>query len=60
MENASDGIVPELLPVSAAAKAGVMPGDIITAVDGEKIEASAKSVQYLVDRIKDSPVRNEK
>jgi len=48
-------LVPELLPVSAAAKGGVKTGDIILGVDGAPIEASSKSVQYLVDRIKDSP-----
>jgi len=48
--------VPELLPVSAAAKAGMQVGDLITAVNNVPIEASPKSVQYLVDKIKTSPM----
>lgn len=48
-------IVPELLPVSAAARAGVQPMDIILSVDGESVGKTATSVQFLVNKIKDSP-----
>jgi C-terminal processing protease CtpA/Prc len=56
LRSRSEGvIVPELLPVSAAARAGVQPMDIILQVDGESVGKTATSVQFLVDKIKDSP-----
>lgn len=46
--------VPQLLGVSAAERAGVRAGDIITAIDGEEVRATADSVARLVEQIKNS------
>lgn len=46
--------VPELLPISAARDAGLREGDIIIAVDGETVAASATSVNRTVARIRTS------
>jgi membrane-associated protease RseP (regulator of RpoE activity) len=47
--------VPVLLGVSAAERAGVRVGDIITAIDGDEVAPTADSVSRLVNRIKYAP-----
>eukprot|EP00238_Polyblepharides_amylifera_P011041 CAMPEP_0196593580 /NCGR_PEP_ID=MMETSP1081-20130531/76014_1 /TAXON_ID=36882 /ORGANISM="Pyramimonas amylifera, Strain CCMP720" /LENGTH=423 /DNA_ID=CAMNT_0041917599 /DNA_START=282 /DNA_END=1553 /DNA_ORIENTATION=+ len=49
-------VVPELLPVSAAADAGMKVGDIVLSVNGASTGGSSKSVQFLVDKIRAAPV----
>eukprot|EP00897_Mesotaenium_endlicherianum_P002267 jgi/Mesen1/2068/ME000150S01149 len=46
--------VPGVIAQSAAERAGVLAGDVILAVDGEKIQASDSAVVELVDTIKGS------
>eukprot|EP00241_Pyramimonas_parkeae_P001486 CAMPEP_0114248472 /NCGR_PEP_ID=MMETSP0058-20121206/13594_1 /TAXON_ID=36894 /ORGANISM="Pyramimonas parkeae, CCMP726" /LENGTH=464 /DNA_ID=CAMNT_0001361887 /DNA_START=142 /DNA_END=1536 /DNA_ORIENTATION=- len=48
-------VVPELLPVSAAANAGIKERDIILSIDDKKVVAGSGSVPFIVETIKDSP-----
>ena len=50
-------VVPSLLAHSAAGEAGVLPGDIILEVEGERVEASTVAVDRMVRRIADSAGR---
>ncbi|KAG7987846.1 hypothetical protein I3843_03G154500 [Carya illinoinensis] len=52
-------LVPEVLPFSAASRDGLLPGDIILAVNGNKLpKAGPSAVSELVDVIKKNPKRN--
>lgn len=51
-------LVPDLVPMSVAARSGIQKNDVILSVDGKEIVSSKSSVQVLVQKIKDSPEKS--
>eukprot|EP00245_Coleochaete_scutata_P016835 TRINITY_DN803_c0_g1_i1.p1 TRINITY_DN803_c0_g1~~TRINITY_DN803_c0_g1_i1.p1 ORF type:complete len:527 (-),score=79.47 TRINITY_DN803_c0_g1_i1:645-2225(-) len=51
-------LIPEVVSSSAAARGGLLAGDIVLAVEGKLLPADAGSVQQLVEVIKSNPQQN--